>query len=109
MLGCLFGAYIGDALGSYCEFQGKARCTDKANLMIKMPGGGPFELKAGQVTDDSEMGLHMLKGLLHYDRKTELGPQIPVLLTFIGKEYIQWVENIPFDIGLTCRAAITQL
>lgn len=32
-----------------------------------MPGGGPFGVHPGQVTDDSEMALHLLKALLTYN------------------------------------------
>ena len=31
-----------------------------------MHGGGTFQIKAGQLTDDSEMALHMLAGLCNY-------------------------------------------
>lgn len=30
---------------------------------MEMPGGGIFKLQPGQLTDDSEMALHMLAGL----------------------------------------------
>lgn len=32
----------------------------KMDIAMGMPGGGPFYLGAGQVTDDSEMAIHML-------------------------------------------------
>lgn len=39
----------------------------KMDMAMSMPGGGPFYLAAGQVTDDSEMALHMLEALLKYN------------------------------------------
>jgi ADP-ribosylglycohydrolase len=39
---------------------------------MEMPGGGPFKLMPGQVTDDSEMALHMLRGLMCYDKAKPL-------------------------------------
>jgi hypothetical protein len=39
---------------------------------MEMTGGGPFKLIAGQVTDDSEMAMHMLKGLMCYDKMRPL-------------------------------------
>ena len=70
-LGCMFGAFIGDALGSYCEFEG---IQSQANMekAMSMPGGGPFYLAPGQVTDDSEMALHMLQGLKAYNPSYKL-------------------------------------
>ena len=32
-----------------------------------MPGGGTFNLQAGQFTDDSEMATHLIKGLTNLD------------------------------------------
>lgn len=55
------------------------------------------------------MALHMLQGLLNYDPKISLEAQIPKLLVSIAREYVQWITNIPFDIGFTTRAALVQL
>lgn len=74
-----------------------------------MPGGGPFDLKPGQVTDDSEMALHMLVGLNHYDSAMPLQGQLPILLVAIAKQYIAWGRSNPFDMGFTCSAAINEL
>jgi hypothetical protein len=52
------------------------------------------------------MALHMLIGLLHYNKDKDLAPQVPLLTVAIAKQYIQWLNNIPFDIGYTCRSAI---
>ena len=41
-----------------------------------MPGGGPFSLQAGQVTDDNEMSMHMLKALLKYNPDCQFNDQI---------------------------------
>jgi ADP-ribosyl-[dinitrogen reductase] hydrolase len=67
LMGCMFGAFIGDSLGSHCEFKSKEVAEKLVDKAMEMPGGGPFQLMAGQVTDDSEMAMHMLKGLLCYD------------------------------------------
>jgi ADP-ribosylglycohydrolase len=50
-----------------------------------MPGGGPFMLQPGQITDDSELALHMLAGLLAYDNKISLDKQLHTLLVSIAK------------------------
>jgi len=47
--GCIYGAFIGDSLGSYREF--KERDDDPEskdmNFCMKMPGGGPFKVGPG--------------------------------------------------------------
>ena len=32
---------------------------------LKMPGGGPFQLAPGQITDDSELAMMMMHGLVN--------------------------------------------
>ena len=60
--GCVYGAFIGDSLGSYREFKkienpesgGMDLCieivnpeSDDMDLCMKMPGGGPFKVGPG--------------------------------------------------------------
>lgn len=42
---------------------------------MKMGGGGVFNLRSGQFTDDSEMSYHLLKGLLNIDPNLDLKVQ----------------------------------
>ena len=58
--GCLIGLAIGDAIGTTVEF--KARGTFEP--VTDMVGGGPFDLKAGQWTDDTSMALCLAESLL---------------------------------------------
>lgn len=43
----------------------------KADLVMDMPGGGAFQLKPGQVTDDSELAFHLLKVLSEFKGKLD--------------------------------------
>ena len=71
--GCIYGAFIGDALGSYREFEAKADSPQDSsmNAAMKMPGGGPFKLGKGQVTDDSELALCLLYGIMESNEKVK--------------------------------------
>jgi len=51
--GCLLGLAVGDAVGTTLEFKSPGLFTP-INDMI---GGGPFQLKAGEWTDDSDGSL----------------------------------------------------
>jgi ADP-ribosylglycohydrolase len=86
---------------------------EKAEMLVgkamEMVGGGPFQLLPGQVTDDSEMAMHMLKGLMCYDAKKPLKEQINAILLSIANEYVEWLCSNPFDIGLTCKTALMAL
>lgn len=76
---------------------------------MEMPGGGTFPTYPGQVTDDSEMALHLLKALHKFDiEKTMEENLIPISLE-IGLEYVKWAKSGPFDIGNTCNGGINNL
>lgn len=59
-VGALLGLAVGDALGTTLEF--KAR--DTYPLLTDMIGGGPFNLKPGQWTDDTAMALALADSLI---------------------------------------------
>ena len=58
--GCLLGLAIGDAVGTTVEFKPRGSFTP----MTDMVGGGPFQLKAGEWTDDTSMALCLDTNLL---------------------------------------------
>jgi ADP-ribosyl-[dinitrogen reductase] hydrolase len=62
-LGCLIGLAIGDAIGTTVEFSPRGSFEP----MTDMIGGGPFELLAGQWTDDTSMALCLAHSLIHSD------------------------------------------
>ena len=58
--GCLVGLAVGDAIGTTVEFKERGSFAPVTDLV----GGGPFNLKAGQWTDDTSMALCLAKSLL---------------------------------------------
>lgn len=58
--GCLLGLACGDAVGTTVEFRAK----DSFTPLTTMQGGGPFNLKAGQWTDDTSMALCLAQSLI---------------------------------------------
>ena len=59
-LGALIGLAVGDAVGTTLEF--KARDSDQP--LTDMIGGGPFNMKAGEWTDDTSMALALADSLI---------------------------------------------
>ena len=57
--GALLGLAIGDALGTTLEFSKR----DSQPTLTKMIGGGPFNLKPGEWTDDTSMALCLAHSL----------------------------------------------
>ena len=93
-LGCMLGAFVGDAAGAVLEFQADIDKAD-VDLALTMPGGGAHRVGPGQITDDSELALCLAYGLLSDSWEA------------VAMHYNRWIQTAPFDIGNTCRVAFT--
>ena len=62
--GCILGCFVGDSCGSYNEFNGNRLSEREMDMVVTMPGGGPFLLESGQITDDGEMAIALMLGLI---------------------------------------------
>jgi ADP-ribosylglycohydrolase len=62
--GCILGAFIGDACGQAHEFEEDIIADDLLEKCMEMPGGGPWDLSGGQITDDSELAMSSMNGII---------------------------------------------
>lgn len=98
--GCLLGLACGDAVGTTVEFKRRGSFAP----ITEMVGGGPFNLVAGQWTDDTSMALCLAESLLAqkgFDAKDQMD------------RYLRWYNDgymsskgYCFDIGLTISGAL---
>ena len=98
--GALLGLAVGDALGTTLEFTLPGRFSPINNMI----GGGPFQLKPGQWTDDTSMALCLAESIIHcdgFDPKDQM------------ERYLKWYKNgylsstgKCFDIGQTVLRAL---
>ncbi len=98
--GCLLGLAIGDALGTSVEFQPRGTFLPLTDMI----GGGAFNLKPGQWTDDTSMALCLAESLME---KKGFDPFDQMM------RYLDWYQNgyrsstgKCFDIGNTTRQAL---
>jgi ADP-ribosyl-[dinitrogen reductase] hydrolase len=98
--GALLGLATGDALGTTVEFKPRGSFEPLTGIV----GGGPFNLKAGQWTDDTSMALCLTDSLLACDGM-DLADQ--------ADRYVRWwkegynsATGECFDIGNTVRSAL---
>jgi ADP-ribosyl-[dinitrogen reductase] hydrolase len=99
-LGCLLGLACGDAIGTSVEFSPRGSFAP----VTGMRGGGPFQLKPGQWTDDTSMALCLAESLLTkggFDARDQMA------------RYLNWWQwgylsstGDCFDIGGTVRDAL---
>lgn len=100
--GCLLGLAVGDAVGTTVEFSPRGTFT----AVTDMIGGGPFNLNAGEWTDDTSMALCLAHSLLAHNGFNATDQM---------DRYTDWFQNgymssngTCFDIGNTVRAALHQ-
>lgn len=100
--GCLLGLAAGDAVGTTVEFQHRGSFKPVTDMV----GGGPFNLKPGQWTDDTSMALCLATSLVEIGG-FDAGDQM--------NRYCDWRENgylsstgHCFDIGNTVSQALAQ-
>jgi ADP-ribosylglycohydrolase len=90
--GAVIGALVGDAAGGVLEFFGREIEAADVEHAMTMPGGGCFRLAPGQVTDDGELTMSLLRALAER-------PDAP--RSAAARRYAAWVASGPFDIGTT--------
>ncbi|MDK2894348.1 MAG: ADP-ribosyl-[dinitrogen reductase] hydrolase [Moorella sp. (in: firmicutes)] len=98
--GSLLGLAVGDALGTTLEF----RSPGSFEPINDMVGGGPFNLKPGQWTDDTSMALCLAESLVER-RGFDPIDQMERYLRWYREGYMSstgWC----FDIGTTVRNAL---
>lgn len=97
--GCLLGQLVGDSLGSLVEFKTKEQIRAEYPEGVRLlADGGPFNLKAGQPTDDSEMALALARCLVRHKIFS---------VADVTKAYKRWYNSNPFDCGITIASALT--
>lgn len=98
--GCLLGLASGDAVGTTVEFRAK----DSFTPLTTMQGGGPFNLKAGQWTDDTSMALCLAQSLVTC-QGFDAGDQMNRYLNWWRWGYFSSTGEC-FDIGGTVARAL---
>jgi ADP-ribosyl-[dinitrogen reductase] hydrolase len=99
-IGCLLGLSKGDALGTTLEFKPPGTFTP----IDDMVGGGPFQLKPGQWTDDTSMALCLAESLIECC-EMDAKDQMDRYLRWWKDGYLSSTGSC-FDIGITVRNAL---
>lgn len=104
--GAIYGFAIGDAMGATTEFMTEEEIERKFGKVTDIVGGGWLKLKAGDVTDDTEMTICVMKALMDVNANVYLKY---AFTKRCARYFIEWCRTEPKDIGGQCSIAIAQL
>lgn len=93
--GSIIGAFIGDACGALAP---KRPSDSEVKQCMKMVGGGPNKLGPGQVSDQSEMAMCTIWGLLETNSGKSINEEKQMDTDQIAKHYSRWLNSYPFAI-----------
>lgn len=96
-LGAYLGFAVGDALGATVEYMTPAEIQKSYGMHRDIVGGGWLKLKAGQITDDTQMSLVLGQALIDsagWDA------------CHAAEAFAVWLKSKPVDVGDTCRCGI---
>lgn len=96
----LLGLACGDALGRPVEFKSRQNIQREHGTVTEMLGDGSHGKPPGTVTDDTDLALCIAQSL---DERDGFRP------VDIASRFVRWLENGPFDIGVTTSRAIQKL
>lgn len=100
--GALYGFAIGDAMGATTEFMSPEKLKAVYGEVNDIIGGGWLHLKAGEVTDDTQMMFCVADALVNSDLMLGGCDFLDGCCT----NFVKWFESKPKDIGNACREAI---
>ncbi|MFO0723567.1 MAG: ADP-ribosylglycohydrolase family protein [Myxococcota bacterium] len=95
--GAMIGAAIGDCLGATYEFQSREKIRLTCGVNTEFLGGGPFNWKAGEPTDDTQMSLAIARSIVKSGGFDQAD---------VGKNFVGWLNTKPKDIGGLTRRTL---
>lgn len=101
--GALYGFAIGDAMGATTEFMTNEEIKRKYGCLEDIIGGGWLDLKAGDITDDTQMSICIMDAL---QKSIEVGSGEDYFHKLVGANFVEWLGRGPKDVGSQCARGI---
>lgn len=98
--GAIYGFAIGDAMGATTEFMNPEQIKKQYGKVTDIIGGGWLNLEAGKVTDDTQMTICVMDALMKYP------DNIKKFQNECMKNFVEWFESGPKDVGGQCAKGI---
>ncbi len=105
--GAIYGFVIGDAMGATTEFMNEEQICKAYGKVKNIIGGGWLNLKAGDVTDDTEMTICIMDAIImtFISDNMEVS-KAEIFESCCVRNFIDWYKSKPKDIGAQCSKAI---
>lgn len=97
ILGALLGLHVGDSLGATLEFKSSSSIDQ---FHTEITGGGDFNWRAGEATDDTQMMMALLASVKEHN---EFNVQD------VAARYVNWLDTDPKDVGVTTRDSLLRV
>lgn len=101
--GAIYGFAIGDAMGATTEFMTEKQIKSIFGKVTDIIGGGWLNLKAGEITDDTQMTMCVMDALMHYPDNPHKFEKV------CASNFVQWFKQGPKDVGGQCAKGIYQV
>lgn len=98
--GSVYGFAIGDAMGATTEFMTSEQIVKAYGKITDIYGGGWLNLKAGQVTDDTQMTICVMDALMKSNSSEDFEKKCM-------NNFIAWLKTGPKDVGGQCYKGIS--
>lgn len=117
--GAILGALLGNACGSYTDYSDEVLTHDKMFNIMDMPGGGYHGVAPGQITDDGELTMCLLRAIVEANKAQQMqmqsnlttqdAPEMSLNTDQIAIQYQNWLLSEPFDIDEAVYKAVMPL
>lgn len=101
--GAIYGFAIGDAMGATTEFMTEEQIKRKFGKVTDIIGGGWLNLKAGEVTDDTQMSMCVMEAIMKQPINARQ------FRKYCEDNFVLWLKTGPKDVGGQCSKAICNL
>lgn len=95
--GAMLGLAVADCLGSTTEFMPREEIRYRHGMNVDLVGGGAFDWKPGEPTDDTQMALAMARSIVKkggFDQGD------------VSQHFVGWYDQKPKDIGGLTRQTL---
>jgi len=101
--GAVYGFAIGDAMGATTEFMTEKQIKSIFGKVTDILGGGWLSLKAGEVTDDTQMTMCVMNALMRYPDNPQKFEKS------CANSFVEWFKQGPKDVGGQCAKGIYRI